>query len=278
MTFCDSFPQTRPIWYTPQMSLLALSNDEDVPGHEHSNLACLRLARFFSGLPDDEIAPFFKAAQARAYKKGKVLYLEGEAADFFYVICSGWIKLFHTMPEGDEIIIDMLTNGHLVGESALFEKGIHTSSAEIVEDVYLLSIPLRILKEQIAKSQTMALGMLSSLSYHHRRHFGEIALNATQNAPQRIGCFLLRLCPRNQMQDFIFHLPYDKTLIANTLGMNGATFSRALNLLRQKTGLRIKGTRVEIDSIDKLVKFVYGPLAMDHSRDDGTERRKQGAD
>ena len=256
------------------MNLFAFSKDEGVPGHECRNLACLRLARFFSELSEEELAHFLNFVQARTYKKGKVLYLEGEEAEYFYVICSGWLKLFHTMPEGDEIIIDMLTNGHLAGESALFEKGFHTSSAQIVEDVHLLSIPLRVLKEQIAKSKTMALGMLSALSYHHRRHLGEMALNATQSAPQRIGRFLLRLCPRDIKQNFVFHLPYDKTLIADTLGMKGATFSRGLNILRQKTGLRIKGTRVEIDSIDKLVKFVYGPLAMEHSRQNGTERRK----
>jgi CRP-like cAMP-binding protein len=82
-----------------------------------------------------------------------------------------------------------------------------------------------------------------------------------QNAPQRIGCFLLRLCPPDKINDIVFHLPYDKTLIAQTLGMKGATFSRALNILRLKTDIRIRGTKVEIDSVERLVKFVYGQLS-----------------
>jgi CRP-like cAMP-binding protein len=255
------------------MALLAVSKDEDVPGHRSSHCVCLKTALLFSELSDSEISYFNDAAQARAYKKGRVLYLEGDEAEFFYVICSGWIKLFHTMPEGDEVIIDMLTNGHLVGESALFEKDRYACTAQVIEDVQLLSIPLRVLKDRIANSQTLALSMLSSMSLHHRRHYGEMALNATQNAPQRIGCFLLRLCPRDKKKSVLFHLPYDKTLIAETLGMKGATFSRALNILRQKTGLRMKGTSVEIDSVDKLIKFVYGPLATKYSRENGTERR-----
>jgi hypothetical protein len=40
--------------------------------------------------------------------------------------------------------------------------------------------------------------------------------------------------------------------------MKGATFPRALNILRQKAGIRIYGTRVEIDSIVRLAEFVYG--------------------
>ncbi|MDR3425530.1 MAG: Crp/Fnr family transcriptional regulator [Alphaproteobacteria bacterium] len=250
------------------MPLLDVTQDEEVPGHRSSYCGCLRSASLFSELSDLEIAPFLDTAQARTYKKGKLLYLEGESGEYFYVICSGWIKLFHTMPEGDEVIIDMLTNGHLAGEDAFFENGAHTSSAQIIEDVHLLSMPVRVLKEQIGTSQTLALRMLSTMSQHHKRHYGEMALNATQNAPQRVGSFLLRLCPIDKKTDIVFHLPYDKTLIADTLGMKGATFSRALNVLRDETGLRIKGTSVEIDSAERLIKFIYGPLAAKYTREE----------
>ena len=151
--------------------------------------------------------------------------------------------------------------GHMVGESSIFENGLHTSSAQVLEDVQLLIIPASLLKEQIRLNPSLALNMLSSMSRHHRRHYGAIALNAMQSAPQRIGCFLLRLCPPGKKKNITFHLPYDKTVIAYTLGMKSATFSRALNVLRIKTGIRVQGTRVEIDSADRLIKFVYGPLS-----------------
>ncbi len=223
---------------------------------------CLRGASLFANLSDKEIACFRDAAQSRSYKKGKILYLQDEVADFFYVICGGWIKLFHTTQDGEEVVVDMLTSGHMVGESAIFEQSRHTSSAQIIEDTHLLSIPSSLLKEQIRLNPTLALSMLSSMSRHHRRHYGHIALNAMQNAPQRIGCFLLRLCAGTKGKSVIFHLPYDKTLIANNLGMKSATFSRALNILRQKTGVHISGTRVEVDSVEKLAKFVHGSLSV----------------
>jgi len=222
---------------------------------------CLRGSSLFSDLSDEDVACFQDAAQHRAYNKGKVLYLEDEAAESFYIICGGWIKLFHTMPEGEEVIIDMLTTGHMVGESAIFEHSRHTSSAQVIEDVQLLSIPAHLLKEQIRLNPRLALSMLSSMSRHHRRHYGVIALNVMQSAPQRIGCFLLRLCPQDDKKGAAFQLPYDKTLIAETLGMKSSTFSRALNILRQKAGIHINGTSIKIDEVAELTKFVYGPLA-----------------
>ncbi len=221
---------------------------------------CLRQASFFCNLTDAELATFQNAAQHRTYNKGKVIYLQGEPAEYFYVINSGWIKLFYTLPEGDEVIIDILTRGNLVGENAIFENGAHTTSAQVVEDVSLLSIPSRVLKDQICNNRTLALSMLSSMSSYHRRYCGEMALNEMQSAPQRIGRFLLRFCSEKK-HNIVFHLPFEKTLIADLLGMSGATFSRALNILRRKTGMRIKGSRVEIDDFDELANYVHGSLA-----------------
>jgi CRP-like cAMP-binding protein len=53
------------------------------------------------------------------------------------------------LPEGEEVIVDMLTAGHIVGESAIFDHGCYTSSAQVVSAVHLLGIPLKVLKERI---------------------------------------------------------------------------------------------------------------------------------
>jgi CRP-like cAMP-binding protein len=247
------------------MARKKLSSCQTTLGPPDHALGCLKGVSLFSNLSEADFAVFSNAAQARSYKKGKILYLEGSNADYFYVICGGWIKLFHTLPEGEEVIVDMLTIGHMVGESAIFEHGRHTSSAQIIEDVQLLSIPSAVLDKQINHSRALSVSMLSSMFRHHRRHYGELALNSMQNSPQRIGAFLLRLCPPGKKMDIVLHLPYDKTLIAGTLGMQGSTFSRGLNMLRQKTDMRIIGSRVEIDSLDRLVNFVYGPLASKYA-------------
>jgi CRP-like cAMP-binding protein len=235
--------------------------------HPEYIFGCLKNAALFSNLADKELVCFRDAAQIRSFKKGQIVYLQNENAEHFYIICGGWVKLFHSTNDGDEVVVDMLTIGDMVGESAIFEKGYHTSSAQVVEDVQVLSIPASLLKEQINSNPALALAMLSSMSRHHRRHYGEIALNAMQSAPQRIGCFLLRLCPKDKKTKVTLQLPYDKTLIAYLLGMKGSTFSRALNILRIKTDIRIKGSTVEVDSVKQLTEFVYGSLALKHIRE-----------
>ncbi len=251
-----------------RLASLSLVKDEDNAPLRSTHLECLKTTSLFSDLSDRDIGILCDKARSRAFKKGKIVFLESDSADFFYIANSGWIKLFRTLPEGEEIILDVVTTGQVVGEGAIFDHRRHGYSAQVVEDCQLLSIPARALREQIGCSEALAFNMLSFMSRYHRRHFGEIALNTIQNAPQRIGRFLLKFCPRNQKSNIVFHLPYDKTLIADTLGMKGATFSRALNVLRENTGVKIMGTKVEIKSIDNLLSFVRGSFAIDDDFED----------
>ena len=107
--------------------------------------------------------------------------------------------------------------------------------------------------------------MLTAMVEYQRRHELQLEQYLLYSAPQRIGCFLLGLCPTlEQIDGVVLTLPYDKNLIASTLGMKGATFSRALNILREETGIHIAGTRVTIDSMERLLTFVNGCYSHTH--------------
>jgi CRP/FNR family transcriptional regulator len=193
--------------------------------------------------------------------------MEGDEAKYFYVICSGWLKLLHVTEDGEEIVIAMLTRNNITGESAVFEQGHFASTAQIVEDAQILSIPIALLKEQMSVSTQLALNMLTSMIQYQRRHEMQVEQFLLYSAPQRVGCFILGLCPVQDQKDGVeIELPYDKTLIANTLGMKGPTFSRALNMLRDETGTRISGSRVTVDSMKRLLKFVDGCYLPHHLR------------
>lgn len=219
----------------------------------------------FAKLPAEDVAHFADAARVKSYKKGQMLYLEGDQANAFYIVCSGWLKLFHTTEEGEEVVIAMLTKNGVTGESALFEQGRYASNAQVAEAAQIVSIPLSLLKEQLSINNKLAFNMLTSMMQYRRIYELQLEQYLLYSAPQRIGCFLLGLCPvLDQKDGMMLDLPYDKTLIASMLGMKGATFSRALNILREETGIQIAGTRVTIDSMERLLTFVNGCYSHTH--------------
>jgi len=225
------------------------------------SLECLRKVPLFANVSEKDMSVFLDAADVRFCKKGTVLFHEGETGECFFVICSGWIKLSHALPEGKEAIVDMRTAGHIAGADSVFEKNTYIYNAQVAEDAEVIVLPLSLLKENLESNSALAMGMLSFLSRYHMRQRSEAAINSALCAPQRIAGFMLRLCPENKKENVVFHLPYDKTLIANTLGMTRGSFSRALSELKKESFIRIFDATVEIDSVEQLQDYVYRSLA-----------------
>ncbi|MCH2038372.1 MAG: Crp/Fnr family transcriptional regulator [Rickettsiales bacterium] len=209
----------------------------------------------FSGINAETLRLFASQAVVKTYSKNKILFLHEEHASNFYVIADGWVKLFRETLDGKEAIVDVLNKGHIFGETALFDNDSYAYSAEIIEDSTLLSIPLGLLKSQIEENSHVAMQMFRVMSRFRQQQDQELEHRNLQNAPQRIGCFLLRLCKPNPEGPIKLLLPYDKMLIASRLGMKPETFSRALTRLRKETGIRINGATVEIDTVDQLSQY-----------------------
>jgi CRP-like cAMP-binding protein len=222
---------------------------------EAETLELFKNTPLFAELEPNEQKPFIDTAIIRNFSKGEIVYIEENLADFFYIIKKGWVKLFRETFDGTEAVTDILTNFHILGEFTIFDNGVYSSSAQAVEDSILISLPTALLKEQIKTNQKLAFNMFAAMSRYQKQQDRKIEHLTVQSTSQRIGCFLLRLCPHDKKNNIIIHLPYDKVLLASRLGMKPESFSRSLNTLRNETGIRINGARVEIDSIDQLSNF-----------------------
>ncbi len=210
---------------------------------------------FLKGGSESFFTQITNEAHAQTYTKGKILFIHEEKATHFYVIKSGWVKLFRETLDGTQSVVDILPAGHVFGETAIFEDNTYPYSAEIIEKAEIISAPISTLKQEIENNNTLALNMLTTMARYRRQQDRELEHRTIQNAPQRIGCFLLRLTNQNEKGPVTIHLPYDKTLVASRLGMQPETFSRALSKLKENIGMQINGATIEIDTLDSLINF-----------------------
>ena len=218
----------------------------------------------FSKLDEATLQKISHGASLKNYQKGKILFIHGDNAERFFLIKSGWVKLFRETLDGAQAVVDILPQGHIFGETSLFENDTYPYSAEVIDSAEIISLQLSNLKSEIASNNVLALNMLRAMARYRRQQDQEIEHRSTQNASQRIGCFLLRLINQDNPQSpVIIHLPYDKTLLASRLGMQPETFSRALSKLKQKTGIRVKGATIEMDSLDQLVNYSCAACSSD---------------
>lgn len=211
--------------------------------------------QLFHNLAGNEISDIEAISVTKKFKKNEIIYLQEDEAKYIYLIKNGWVKLFAETIDGEEAIIDVLPKGHIFGDHAIMEGSTSSHSAETIEDSEIIMIPISKIRELFGQSPKFAMNLLEMLTLKQKFKDREVEHLSLQNAPQRIGCFLLRLCKPDDLNNIHINLPYDKSLIASRLGMKAETFSRALSRLKTEAGISVSGSRVNISSITRLSTY-----------------------
>jgi len=214
----------------------------------------VRSTPLFGAMPLDVVQSIVGNRAVRSYDKGTVLVQQSEAAESFFVVLEGWVKLFRITPDGSEAVVGVFRRGETFAEAAIFLGGRYPVSAEIVTNARLLRVDGETLRSRIHEQPDLALSMLASASYHLKFLVEQIEQIKLLSAPQRIADFLVRLCPVREGSCAV-ELPYEKTLIASRLGMKPESLSRALAKLRP-LGVSVDREQVTIVDVHLLVNFV----------------------
>jgi CRP/FNR family transcriptional regulator, dissimilatory nitrate respiration regulator len=209
----------------------------------------------FSGLDSATLDFFAKNSHRRRYGKGAEIFSAGDTADRIFFIAEGWVKLYRMTRDGEEIIIHIFAPGETFAEAAVFNpQRRYPVDAQAIEEASLLEIPRQLFVDKIRENSDIALMMLGSISARQRILVQQIEQITAKSAPQRIGIFLLRLCPPGKGSDVKVHLPYDKSLIARRLNIQPETFSRALAKL-EPYGVTLHKRDITITDTVKLADF-----------------------
>ncbi len=214
---------------------------------------------FFRNLSEETIHELFKLSNIKTYKKGSLLFLEGEPASRIYVILSGWVKIFKSTPNGDETVEQMLSTGNLVIETSIFTNDKYFSSAQISNKAKLMSFPASIYRNLLNKDLALALNSLKYLSQTSRTYLNQIDNNRLKSSKERVGWFLLKQFIEQKNPNTIL-LPYEKTIIASLLDMKPETFSRSLKSFKNK-GLSTEKHQIQIKDIKVLCHYCDADLA-----------------
>lgn len=74
------------------------------------------------------------------FKKGEVIYREGDVLNYLYIIHTGSVKIYHLFDSGKEQLLHVLTAGEFMGELALFAMKQVDRNAVALEDSQICMI------------------------------------------------------------------------------------------------------------------------------------------
>ncbi len=193
----------------------------------------LKLCPLFMHLEDDTVDRIAERGRVVSFERGEEIFTQGDPSDAFFVVLEGWVKLYRLTPAGDESVMAVMPRGDSFAEAAVFLGGRYpVSAAAASSPTRLLRMEYSALLASLRDDPDIAVAMLTSMARHASGLSEQIEELKLLNAPHRVADFLVSRAPADATSAEV-DLPYEKALIAASLGMTPESFSRALSALEQ---------------------------------------------
>lgn len=105
-----------------------------IMAQEKTKLWYLKNLDMFSHLREEDIETIDKYSNMKEVKKKEKLYFQGSSDDNFYILKKGAVKITKHTPQGNDIILDIISGGTILGEMSELEPLEKDETAEVIED------------------------------------------------------------------------------------------------------------------------------------------------
>jgi len=213
----------------------------------------LRQNILFSGLDEDQFSRVIKGSKAIQLKEGELLFQQQQAADYFYLLETGEIKLYRLSPDGAEKVIELIRAGQTFAEAMMFmEGGFYPVNAQAVTESRLIRVEMAMFRDLLEHSPKTSLKILGYMSQRLHGLVQEIDQLSLQNAKMRVIQYLLRELPAEAVSPCQVQWNTPKTVLASRLSVRPETFSRILKQLTQEQLIKVDKKSIAILDIDGL--------------------------
>ena len=132
-------------------------------------LQVIRQAPVFASLSDEEAGRLGRAMEEVQVEPGRVLFLEGEAGDRFFVVAGGEVEIVKALGTGEERVLSIRGLGDYFGEMSLLDpQGRRTATARTRTATRLLSLNRQDFLQLLASQPGLAYEMVRVLTLQLR--------------------------------------------------------------------------------------------------------------
>jgi CRP-like cAMP-binding protein len=126
----------------------------------------LKQIPLFTYLPDDALEHIQQTCRERQFERGQSIFAEGEVAENLYVLEKGTVAIrMAQTPDSDSVMVAALRDkGVLFGWSAVIGPGRFTASAVCMDDVTVIEVDGRGLRQLIHEDCETGVVILTALA------------------------------------------------------------------------------------------------------------------
>jgi CRP/FNR family cyclic AMP-dependent transcriptional regulator len=158
-----------------------------------------RLAQvpFFRSLEDHELQELAGACRPRAFKRGEVLFHDGDPGNVLYVLRSGEVKVVLIADDGEETILHVVRAGECLGELSLVDGAPRSATSVALDRVEALALLREDFLALVERRPAVARAVMAALAGMVRRLSAQVQDVMTLDVAARLAKKLLELADRH---------------------------------------------------------------------------------
>jgi CRP/FNR family transcriptional regulator, polysaccharide utilization system transcription regulator len=220
------------------------------------NKCSLESSSIFKFLKPDEVTTINFEKDFRQYKRGDILYQEGNRISGFYCINSGIIKVFKTGFDGKEQIIRFAKTGDIIAYRSVLSNELACTSAKVIEDCNVCFIPSEILISFIKTNPNFALELVKLACHELGEANSFITDIAQKTVRERLAEVLLFLVNDFGLDNQQFlNISLTREELANIVGTATESVIRLLSEFKSDKLVELNGRRIKIINTKGLEKI-----------------------
>ncbi|MCF6364961.1 MAG: Crp/Fnr family transcriptional regulator [Bacteroidales bacterium] len=211
----------------------------------------------FNLLNKEERELFEKHKQCTGYKKGEIIYKEGDMPGGLICLCAGKVKIFKEGVGGRDQIIRMERPVHFIGFRALFAGQHYIASAVAIEDCSLCYLEKSVLEKLIKSNGNFALKIINILATE-LGFSNERTVSLTQKHIRgRLAESLLVMINTFDFEEDgkTIKVYLSREDLANLSNMTTSNAIRTLSTFASEGVISIDGRRISVEKLDELKRI-----------------------
>jgi CRP-like cAMP-binding protein len=208
-----------------------------------------------ANLPSEALARLAGSARRRSYRRGEVIFHQGDPGDALHFITSGRVKVVLDAETGEEAVIAILGPGDSFGELALIDGEPRSATVETLEPVQTLSLSRPEFMAFIRDNPPAAERLLITLAGMVRRTDESMADLVFLDLEGRLVKKLLELADahgRDVDGAIEIELPMTQEDLAAMIGATRASVNKLLGWYEDRGAIQRRGRRIAIFDQDRL--------------------------
>ena len=215
---------------------------------------CVSYVPAFLNLSEEEILQIADLVEHREFQNQSHIFKEGDPSSHLLILRSGKVKLVRFGREGEEIVLDIMTQGDIQGGEDLFSDREQRETAIAMGKVGICLISYEKIKKLIMKEPTIGIKIMEYLSMKLNQSHTLLEIISTKDTKKKIVMFLLERRSRIGSNK----LELTQSDIGNSIRLTKETVNRKLSELSEEDLIEQGHGRIELKEIERLNEIVEG--------------------